>query len=133
MIFTARLEQMTYERSLGIRDERRHGPAIKEVKTGWHISASGKHFRTVQERKCPSRTSFFIQDDLLGSLSLAWVLAIWMADQRAFEHGIVVAVYRHANRLAIFQCRFRSTNIFAVFFVICLGRTRSEPVVSASR
>ncbi len=103
MIFTARLEQMTYERSLGIRDERRHGPAIKEVKTGWHISASGKHFRTVQERKCPSRTSFFIQDDLLGSLSLAWVLAIWMADQRAFEHGIVVAVYRHANRLAIFH------------------------------
>ena len=71
MIFSARLEQMTYERSLGIRDERRHGPAIKEVKTGWHISASGKHFRTVQERKCPSRTSFFIQDDLLGSLSLA--------------------------------------------------------------
>ncbi len=52
MIFSARLGQMTCDRSLGIGDERRHGPAIREVKTECRISASGKHFGTVQERKC---------------------------------------------------------------------------------
>ena len=71
MIFSARLEQMTCERPLGIGDERRHGPAIKEVKTGCRMSASGKQFGAVQERKRPSRTSFFIKDDLPRSLSLA--------------------------------------------------------------
>ncbi len=94
MIFSARLEQMTCDRRASHQGSENRLPHQR----------IGEALRNCAGKKVlhPARGLSF-KTTCYGVYLLLWVLAIRMADQRAFEHGIVVAIYRHANRLAIFH------------------------------